>query len=201
LGTLCWIGWHRQTLPTVFLSMKIRATEGVRAYPWIWTKYLWVCIYLSKCVCPFGGNYSKTIWREIFQKIFLREFLKKYFAGRFKHTFRKNNFKYTFGGTILAGTFWVEHFIFFPEAGWGGIFSGKVLNTHLAETISNTHLAGTFWREHEAGWGGIFSGKVLNTHLAETISNTHLAGTFWREHFQGNILFFKYERPNEWACK
>ncbi len=37
----------------------------------------------------FGGNYSKTIWRELFQK----------------NTFGGNNFKYTFGGNILAGNF------------------------------------------------------------------------------------------------
>ncbi len=38
----------------------------------------------------FGGNFSKTIWRELFQK-------NTFFGG--------NNFKYTFGGNILAGKF------------------------------------------------------------------------------------------------
>ncbi len=43
-----------------YLNYSIRATEGVRAYPWIWTKYLWLskCVrspanlWLSKCVRP-----------------------------------------------------------------------------------------------------------------------------------------------------
>jgi hypothetical protein len=45
---------------------------------------------------PSGGNFSKTIWRELFQKTF---------SGNFKKTFGGKNFKNTFGGNILERTF------------------------------------------------------------------------------------------------
>jgi hypothetical protein len=44
----------------------------------------------------FGGNISKTIWRDLFQKTF---------SGNFKKTFGGKIFKNTFGGNILARTF------------------------------------------------------------------------------------------------
>ena len=58
----------------------------------------------------FGGNFSKTIWRELFQKNIWREFFKKYLAGTFKthiwrEQFQKHIWQEYFGGNILRGTF------------------------------------------------------------------------------------------------
>jgi hypothetical protein len=58
----------------------------------------------------FGGNFSKTIWRELFQKNIWREFFKKYLAGTFKthiwrEQFQKHIWREHFGGNILRGPF------------------------------------------------------------------------------------------------
>jgi hypothetical protein len=77
----------------------------------------------------FGGNISKTIWREHFQKTF--------FSGNFKKTFGGKFFKNTFGGNIQIYLETNEYSSTppFSKKHLAGVISGGTFGGNISKTI------------------------------------------------------------------